>query len=166
MANKKKDTGYKVALSGARGILKTLIYICGLVIILFLGKTAYTFGYDVFSQRPVAESETKGGDVTVVVKDGTSTYGVGKLLQEKGLITTGPRVFWVQARTSDYYGKLEEGTYILNTHQTVDEMLKILSKEDTDGQPSEKDEKKDKDGREDAGSTPETEVEGAREGGE
>ncbi|QOV19823.1 hypothetical protein INP51_02275 [Blautia liquoris] len=166
MAKKKKDTGYKAALFGARGILKTLIYICGLVIILYLGKTTYTFGYDVFNQKPVAESEAKGQDVTVVVKDGTSTYGIGKLLYEKGLITGGPRVFWVQVRTSDYYGKLEKGTYILNTHQTVDDMLKILSKEETKGQPSEEDEGEEGGSEEDAASVPPTEEEGTQEGGE
>lgn len=168
MAKRNKDTGYKVALTSARGILRFLLYICGIVLIVYLGKTTYSFGYDVFSQKPVAASEAKGQDVTVIVKEGTSTYAIGKLLQEKGLIAEGPLVFWTQVRLSDYYGKLEPGSYILNTYQTVDEMLEILSKENTEGQPSEEEESPsdNNEGEPQATPIPDHEQEGTQEGGE
>lgn len=168
MAKKKKDTGYRAALTGARGALRILIYIFGIVLILYLGKSTYSFGYDVFARKPVASSESKGQDVTVIIKGDTSTYGIGKQLSEKGLIANGPVVFWVQVRLSDYYGKLEPGSYILNTYQTVDEMLEILSKENTEGQPSEdEDTSGESDGDDsDNAAIPEHAQEGTQEGGE
>ena len=59
----------------------------------------------------------------------------GKRLQEKGLIER-PVIFWAQEKLSDYRGKIKPGTYLLNTHETVDEMLAILSGKNTEGQPS------------------------------
>lgn len=165
MAKKKKDTGYRVALTSARGVLRLLIYICGVFLLVYLGKAAYNFGYSVLNQKPVAASEAKGQDVTVIIKEGTSTYEIGELLKEKGLIKEGPLVFWMQARLSDYYGKLEPGTYILNTYQTVDEMLEILAKVNTEGQP--KEEEPSKDEKSVSGDrTPEHVEEGTQEGGE
>lgn len=168
MAKKNMDTGYRVALTSARGIIRLLLYICGIVLIIYLGKTTYGFGYDVFNQKPVAASEDKGQDVTVIIKEGTSTYEIGKLLQDKNLINEGPLVFWTQARLSDYYGRLEPGSYILNTYQTVDEMLEILSKDNTEGQPAEEDDTSgdgNQDGQEPT-PIPDHEQEGTEEGGE
>ena len=43
-------------------------------------------------------------------------------------------------KLSDYRGKIKPGTYLLNTHETVDQMLAILSGKNTEGQPSEEEE--------------------------
>ena len=51
-----------------------------------------------------------------------------------------PVIFWAQEKLSDYRGKIKPGTYLLNTHETVDEMLAILSGKNTEGQPSEEEE--------------------------
>ena len=45
-------------------------------------------------------------------------------------------VFEVQYRLSGYYGGIKDGSYVLNTAQTVDEMLEILAGVNTEGQPS------------------------------
>lgn len=45
-----------------------------------------------------------------------------------------------QEKLSDYSGKIKPGTYLLNTHETVDEMLAILVGKNTEGQPSEEEE--------------------------
>ena len=37
---------------------------------------------------------------------------------------------------SGYYGGIKDGSYVLNTAQTVDEMLEILAGVNTEGQPS------------------------------
>lgn len=162
MAKNKKDTGYRVALSGARGVLRLLVYICGIVAIVYLGKTAYGFGYDVLNQKPAASSEAGGQDVTVIIKEGFSVYEVGRLLQEKGLLNESPLVFWVQERLSDLHGKIKPGSYILRTSQNVDEMLEILTGENTEGQP--KPEEKSSSGDEDERAP--HEEEGTKEGGE
>ena len=51
-----------------------------------------------------------------------------------------PVIFWAQEKLSDYRGKIKPGTYLLNTHETVDEMLAILSGKNTEGQPSQEEE--------------------------
>lgn len=43
-----------------------------------------------------------------------------------------PVIFWAQEKLSDYRGKIKPGTYLLNTHETVDEMLAILSGKNTE----------------------------------
>lgn len=131
---KRKDTAYRIAVSGAKGVLRILVYVCAVVVIIFAGKTAYSFGYLVFDQHPMAATEEEGQDVTVVVKEEDSVYQVGQTLEQKKLIER-PVVFWMQEKLSDYQGKIKPGTYILNTCQNVEEMLAILSGENTEGQP-------------------------------
>ena len=53
-----------------------------------------------------------------------------------GLIDESLLVFKVQYRLSGYYGGIKDGSYVLNTAQTVDEMLEILAGVNTEGQPS------------------------------
>ena len=135
MANRKnKSTAYRVAVGGAKGLLRLLIYLCVVLAIVFAGKTAYSFGYLVFDETPMAETKEAGQDVTVIVKEDESVYQIGQTLEKKGLIER-PVIFWMQERLSDYHGKIKPGTYILNTHQVTEEMLAILSGENTEGQP-------------------------------
>lgn len=138
MGTKKKDAGYRVAVTGARGILKILIYVCLFLLLIFAGKTAYDFGYDIFDQQPVA-SARDGTEITVEVTEGMDEGEIGEMLIENGLIDEDLYVFRAQVIFSGYHGKLLPGTYILNTSQTVDEMLEILSQKDTEGQPQAED---------------------------
>ncbi len=138
MGAKKKNAGYRAAVTGARGILKILIYICLLLVLLFAGKTAYDFGYDIFNQQPAATARD-GVDVTVQVTESMDEKDVGELLIENGLINESLYVFRAQVIFSGYHGKLLPGTYILNTSQTVDDMLEILSGKNTEGQPKPED---------------------------
>ena len=61
---------------------------------------------------------------------------LGELLKDNGLIDESLLVFEVQYRLSGYYGGIKDGSYVLNTAQTVDEMLEILAGVNTEGQPS------------------------------
>lgn len=61
---------------------------------------------------------------------------IGELLKDNGLIDESLLVFEVQYRLSGYYGGIKDGSYVLNTAQTVDEMLEILAGVNTEGQPS------------------------------
>ena len=101
--------------------------------VIYVGKSAYDFGYAIFDQIPV-DDEDHGEDVTVVIKDGASVYQIGKILKSKGLIKDA-KVFVVQESLSNYKDKLQSGTYILNTSMTTDEMLAVLAREDMTGQP-------------------------------
>lgn len=129
---RKKDAGYRAAVKGVRGVLKILIYICLALFLVFLGRQAYTLGYQVFNQQPVDSGE--GREITVTVTDDMSVMDVGEMLKERGLINTSPLVFWVQEFLSDYHNDILPGEYTLNTNQIVDEMLPVLAQEDTEGE--------------------------------
>ena len=118
---RKKDTAYRAAVSGAKGVLRILVYICAILLIIFAGKTAYSFGYLIFDDHPMVETKEDGQDVTVVIYEDDDVYQVGQTLQEK---------------LSDYRGEIKPGTYLLNTGENVEEMLAILSGENTEGQPT------------------------------
>ena len=76
----------------------------------------------------------QGQDITVVVKEEDSVKEIARNLEKKGVITD-DQVFRIQERISDYHNKIRPGTYILNTEQTTEEILAILSQENTEGQP-------------------------------
>ena len=81
------DTRDKAGRAGvflAGGAFKIALYICILVFLIWVGKSAYQFGYDVFNQQAMSPGE--GQQVTVVIKEGASAYKVGKTLEQKGLI--------------------------------------------------------------------------------
>ena len=135
MARKKSDAGYRAALAGAKGVVCLLLYICVILVILLAAKTSYQFGHDVFAEEPVG-LKGKGKEVTVQVRSGMEAKELGELLKKNGLIDESLLVFEVQYRLSGYYGGIQDGSYVLNTEQTVDEMLEILAGINTEGQPS------------------------------
>ena len=58
---------------------------------------------------------------------------IGGILDKNGLISS-PYIFFLQERLSAYHGKLQHGTYILNTSQTPTEMMKIMAGEKEEGE--------------------------------
>ncbi|MBS6194757.1 MAG: endolytic transglycosylase MltG [Clostridiales bacterium] len=132
---RKKDMAQRAAIGGIKGLIRLLIYGCVILAIIYAGRTAYRFGYLVFDQHPMAATKEEGQDVTVVVKEEENVYDIGKTLRDKGLIER-PVIFWMQEKLSDYRGKIQPGAYLLNTSQNVEEILEILAKENTEGQPS------------------------------
>ena len=121
---------------GAKTTIRILFYILIAVVLIFLGRTAYSYGYSVFNEQAV--ESPPGTDVEVTVPEGASARQIGKLLKENGLIKDAG-VFVLQERLSAYHGRLQGGTYTLNTSETADEMLAILAgdtdsdSEDSDG---------------------------------
>ena len=71
MSEKKRDAGYRAALTGAKGTVRLLIYVCVILVIILAAKTSYQFGHDVFAEEPVA-SRGKGKEVTVQVRSGST----------------------------------------------------------------------------------------------
>ncbi len=69
----------------AGGFFRFAVYACVVCAVIYVGKSAYDFGYAIFDQIPV-DDEDHGEDVTVVIKDGASVYQIGKILKSKGLI--------------------------------------------------------------------------------
>lgn len=121
----KKETGtvLRTVLFVLKSILKLVIYVAIILVVINLCKSAFSFGYAVLNQEPVAEAP--GTDVTVEIPVGASASDVGKILEENHLIEDW-KVFVLQELLSNYHDKLQSGTFVLNTSQLPDEMIAIL----------------------------------------
>ena len=126
MADTRDKLG-RVGVFLAGGVFKIALYICIIVFLIWIGKSTYQFGYDVFNQQAMSPGE--GQQVTVVVKEGSSAYNVGRTLEQKGLVKNA-LAFAVQERMSAYHGKIKAGTYLLSTAYTPTRILAVLSGED------------------------------------
>lgn len=123
MGNTRERVGAAgVAVAG--GVFRIALYVCVVVLIFWLGKTTYRFGYNIFNQQAMSPGE--GQEVTVVIKDDTSVYKIAKTLERKGLIEDA-LVFCVQEKLSNYRGKLKPGTYLLSTAYTPTRIMGILA---------------------------------------
>ena len=89
-----------------------------------LAFKAYDFGYRVFAEPAVAEGT--GIDVVVQIPLGSDASEIGKILKNAGLIND-DKLFVAQELLSEYHGKLEPGTYSLNTSMTSEEMMAAMS---------------------------------------
>ena len=114
-----------VAVAGV--IFKIALYVCVVVLLFWIGKSAYQFGHDVFNQEAMSPGEGQEG--TVVISEDASLYKIAKTLQKKGLVKSAP-VFYVQERLSTYHGKLQAGTYLLSTAYTPNRIMGILAGDD------------------------------------
>ena len=123
--SKKADAGVIVA----GGFFRIAVYVAVCVLIIWIGKSVYSFGYHVFNQQPMSPGE--GQEVTVVIKEGSSVYQIGKTLEKKKLIEDA-KIFVVQEKLSVYKGKLKPGTYILSTAYDADRIMAILAGEKDD----------------------------------
>lgn len=101
-----------------------------IVMLVYKGSvTAYEYGQRVFNEPPVTVGS--GRAVHVTIPKGSTAKEIGKELEKKGLIRDSG-LFVVQEMLSEYKGKLQPGTYELNTSMTTEEMMKIMaSKEET-----------------------------------
>ena len=121
----KHSKKYAVAISGAKSVVRILVYILIVLFIIYLGKTGYGLGYEVFNQKQ-ADEPADAKYISVTITEDMSVYQIGEMLKEEGLVEK-PMVFWMQEKVSDYRGKLEPGTYEVTTAQTIDEMLATMS---------------------------------------
>ena len=123
MGNTRNQVG-KAGLFVAGGVFRTALYVCVALLIFWIGKSAYQFGYDVFNQQAV--SPGAGQEVTVVIPEGSSTYDVAKILKSKGLIKDS-LVFFAQEKLSTYTGQMQAGNYLLSTAYTPTRIMGILA---------------------------------------
>ena len=108
----------------AGGFFRIALYVCVVVLIFWIGKSTYQFGYDVFNQEAMSPGE--GQEVTVVIKQDSSVYKIAKTLESKGLVEDA-KVFYVQELFSNYHGRLRPGTYLLSTAYTLNRIMGILA---------------------------------------
>lgn len=88
------------------------------------GIYAYDFGRQIYSEEGMTAAP--GKDVAVVISEGESIKETAQMLERFGLIRNA-MVFMVQERLSRYHGQIQPGNYVLNTSQSGNEMIAILS---------------------------------------
>ena len=123
------DTRDRVGNAGvivAGGAFKIALYVCIVVLIIWLGRLSYQFGHDIFDQQPMSPRE--GQEITVVVKEDDSVYDIAKTLESKGLVEDA-KVFWIQEKLSNYKGQMKPGNYLLSTAYEPSRLLAIMAGE-------------------------------------
>ena len=124
----KKDRVGAAGVIVAGGFFKIALYVCVAVLVIWIGKVTYQFGYNIFNQQAMSPGEGQQG--TVVIKEGASAYKVGKTLEQKGLIKDA-LAFTIQERMSAYHGQIKAGTYLLSTAYTPTRIIAVLSGEES-----------------------------------
>lgn len=89
-----------------------------------VGTYAFDFGRQIYSEEGMTAAP--GKDVAVVISEGESTKEIAQMLEQFGLIRNS-FVFLVQERLSKYHGQIQPGNYVLNTSQSGNDMIAILS---------------------------------------
>lgn len=116
----KHRTGIRIFM----GVAKVLLVVVLAYLIASWGRKAYDFGYGIFAQEAV--TLPPGKDVAVTLSLGMSGQELAQLLEDKGLVKDA-NVFYIQFLLSDEKDQLLAGSYLLNTSQTPEEMLKIMA---------------------------------------
>lgn len=121
--NSQEDPHVLGVVNHAGHVLFKIAVVAVFAFALFYGiRTAYDFGYSVFTTQ--SAEEAPGHDVEVTVLAGMSSRSVGSLLANAGVIRNAT-VFTVQAAIYGY--DIRPGTYRLNTSQSMESILLALS---------------------------------------
>lgn len=127
--NKKTEKNYRRTVAGFSGMISVLMVILGVVVLVWLGRTAYVFGYRIFNEK--AMEDEPGTDIEVTIPEDASALEVGRILKKAGLIEDA-WVFAAQERLSAYHNDIKPGTYTLNTSKTPTQLLALLAPEEED----------------------------------
>ena len=120
MGNTRDQVG-KAGLFVAGGIFRTAFYVCVAVLIFWIGKSAYQFGYNVFNQQAV--SPGAGQEVTVVIPEGSSTYDVAKMQAGTYLLSTAytpTRIMGILAGDEEQTGVTQDSATAADTAAQTD----------------------------------------------
>jgi UPF0755 protein len=124
MMSAKKIAGTVISVSFEiifAALMVILIYNCGL--------RAYSFGFSIFAE-PAISSEP-GRDVNVTIDADSSTYELGELLVEKGLLRDA-KLFYVQMKLSALSNDVNSGKYTLNTSMTAEDIINVITTDPED----------------------------------
>ena len=128
MTKKKEGRGYRFALTSIKGLLRLLIYVCLIVVLIYIAGRAYALGHEAFAEEPVDIGE--GRTVVVTITEDMSTYQIGRVLKAEGLLQESAAAFWLQEFVSEYHNQILPGSYSLKTSMTTQEMFPILAQAD------------------------------------
>ncbi len=125
------------AASFVGAIIRIVILVVALVSITKIGKTAYDFGFRIFTEK--AMDEHNGRDISITVSKNDKMSGIAEKLEDKGVIRDS-KLFLIQEKLSEHKGKVEPGVYTLNTSMTTDQIIAALYRDDEEeGQLSQPD---------------------------
>lgn len=144
MTVKKPNMAIRTGAYMVRTVIRVLLYVVAAMVIIRGASWAYGFGYAIFSEQTMA-ADGAGREVYVTVDEDDTVRDVAKTLKKEKLIGD-EMVFQIQEKLSRYKDELKPGTYILRTDQTAEEMLAILSGNDTEGQPGSEDARDEQEG--------------------
>lgn len=99
-----------------------------IAIVLVIGLAIMIYGYSqykIYQKEYQGTESTVGEDVAVVVPEGATTKQIGNILKDAGLVKF-PSAFVKRVKESEYRGKLQPGTFILNTGMNTWEMIEIM----------------------------------------
>lgn len=112
-----------------------VIFLALIIILIYNGGVkAYSFGFSVFAEQPIAKEP--GRDINVTIDSKLSAYELGELLENKGLIRDA-KVFYVQMKLMSVNGKVKSGRYTLNTSMTSEEMILAITADSQEGEKEE-----------------------------
>ncbi len=100
---------------------KKLRFLFFVILILIAVFFVYPFTMDIVN-KPMSDSTDT---VTVTVNDGTSTLGIGKILETNSLIRS-QYAFLFKVKTSKYNGKLGSGSFTLSPSMKMTEIISKL----------------------------------------
>ena len=129
--DQRQSKGYRIFLSGIKGVIRILILVFLIVIAIFLVRSAYSVGYDVTAAGPL-NSEADAVETMVVIDKDMSVKDIADLLNSKGLIREEAYAFVIQEMISDHHDEIIPGTYVLSSAMSVEEMIAVMSRADKD----------------------------------
>jgi UPF0755 protein len=89
----------------------------------------YDFGYRVFTETAV--DDAPGTDALIQIKEDMSEYEIAQLLEERGMVRDA-KLFFLQLKLSNYSGKEVPGVYTVNSSMTPQEIMAVISTEETE----------------------------------
>jgi UPF0755 protein len=105
--------------------LKVIILLVVVIVLIVLAGLKVKGIYEGFMDEYKGTETTAGEDVTVVVPEGASSKSVAAILHEAGLIDY-EYAFIMRIKESDYRGKIQPGTFVLNTGMNTMDMIEAL----------------------------------------
>ena len=122
----KKRSGKKSEMAGnaVYTIIKIVVVVVAVMLVYRAGTIAFEYGERLFGETAV--DETPGRDVVINISEGDSVSDVGKALEDAGLIRD-KTLFVIQEKLIGYKNGIQPGVYTLNTSQTIEQMLQLMS---------------------------------------
>lgn len=105
-------------------IIKIVAVIVAVMFIYRLGTMAYAYGERLFGEPPMTTEP--GNEVVFTIEPSDDVKAVGEKMKDAGLIRD-VTLFCIQEKLLGTKNGLQPGTYTLNTAQTPEEMIQLMS---------------------------------------